>query len=107
MTGFAEWTPSALFYAAVTWTIGLLIFRGALKDIYVYALSVASLNFFLFYLIKCGRGAAEIRVVLVRAMLAAERLRHIPAEVPVPPAEIPAARTVDVKERRPVAAEKA
>lgn len=54
-----------------------LIYHGAFKDIYVYAMAVASINFFLFYVIKCGRGAAEIRVVLTRAMLASERLRHL------------------------------
>jgi hypothetical protein len=79
MASFAEWTPTSLFYAVVVWVIGWLIYEGTLKDTWVYALSVASINFFLFYLIKCGAGAAEIRVVLSRATLAAERLRHIAA----------------------------
>jgi hypothetical protein len=79
MASFAEWTPTSLFYAVIVWVIGLLIFAGTLKDTWVYALSVASINFFLFYLIKCGSGAAEVRVVLSRATLAAERLRHLAA----------------------------
>lgn len=77
MTSFAEWTPSSLFYSTLVWIIGLLILQGALKDVWVYALSVAAINFFLFYLIKCGAGAAEVRIVLTRAMLAAERLRYL------------------------------
>ncbi|MDG4829632.1 hypothetical protein O7627_09990 [Solwaraspora sp. WMMD1047] len=79
LASFAEWTPSSLFYAGVVWVIGIPLYQGALRDVYVYALSVASINLFLFYMIKCGRGAAEIRVVLTRATCAAERLRHLPA----------------------------
>ncbi|MDG4770231.1 hypothetical protein [Solwaraspora sp. WMMD792] len=75
LASFAEWTPTSLFYAGIVWTIGLAVYQGALQDVYVYALSVASINLFLFYMIKCGRGAAEVRTALTRATGAAERLR--------------------------------
>ena len=76
MSSFSEWVPSSLFYAVVVAGIGSLIFFGKLHDIWIYALSVSSINFFLFYIIKCSLGAAEIRILLTRAMLAAERLRR-------------------------------
>ncbi|MFY1632805.1 hypothetical protein ACN27F_05850 [Solwaraspora sp. WMMB335] len=75
LASFAEWTPSSLFYAGIVWAIGTAVYQGALQDVYVYALSVASINLFLFYMIKCGRGATEVRIVLTRATWAAERLR--------------------------------
>jgi len=89
---FAEWTPTSAFYAVIVWVIGGLIVNGTLKDTWVYALSVASINFFLFYLIKCSAGAAEVRVVLARATLAAERLKYVTARergrtVQPPPAQ--------------------
>ncbi|MFV2096058.1 hypothetical protein ACFHWS_12615 [Micromonospora sp. LOL_013] len=77
LASFAEWTPTSLFYAGIVWTIGLAVYQGALQDVYVYALSVASINLFLFYMIKCGRGAAEVRTALTRATSAAERLRYL------------------------------
>jgi serine/threonine protein kinase len=76
MASFSEWVPSSLFYAAAVAGIGSLIFFGKLHDIWIYALSVSAINFFLFYIIKCSLGAADVRILLTRAMLAAERLRR-------------------------------
>lgn len=80
MTGYAlfkSWLPGSLFYAAVVWLIGLLIYFEFLHDIPVYAISVVAINMFL-YLVKCGINAPQIRVCLTRACLAAERLRVSP-----------------------------
>ncbi len=76
MSDFREWVPSSLFYAVVVTGIGSLIFFGKLHDIWIYALSVGSINLVLFYIIKCGFGASDVRILLTRAMLAAERLRR-------------------------------
>lgn len=76
MSSFRQWVPSSLFYAAGVAGIGSLIFFGELHDIWIYALTVSSINLVLFYIIKCGIGAAEVRILLTRAMLAAERLRR-------------------------------
>jgi serine/threonine protein kinase len=75
LDSFHEWVPSSLFYAAVVWLIGSLIYIQVLHDIPIYAISVAAVNIFLFYMIKCGIGAPTIRVAIARACLAAERVR--------------------------------
>jgi hypothetical protein len=77
VAAFSEWVPSALFYAGVVSVIGTLIYLGKLHDEWMYALAVSSINFFLFYIIKCGKGAAEVRVLLTRAAFAGERLKRM------------------------------
>jgi hypothetical protein len=72
---FKTWLPGSLFYAAVVWLIGSLIYLRFLHDIPVYAISVAAINIFMFYIVKCGINAPPIRVCLTRACLAAERIR--------------------------------
>lgn len=77
LDSFADWTPSAAFYTVSTWTIGSLIYLDLVKDVYVYAGAVTAINVVLFYLIKCsGDSAADVRIGLGRAFLAAERLRY-------------------------------
>lgn len=78
LDSFADWTPSAAFYAVATGTIGTLIYLDLVKDVYVYAGAVTAINIVLFYLIKCsGDSAADVRIGLGRAFLAAERLRYV------------------------------
>lgn len=77
LDSFADWTPSAAFYTVSTWTIGVLLYLELVKDVYVYAGAVTAINVVLFYLIKCsGESAADVRIGLGRAFLAAERLRY-------------------------------
>jgi serine/threonine protein kinase len=74
---FSDWTPSAAFYACAVWAIGLLVYFGLVRDVYVYAGAVTAINTVLFYVIKCsGNNAADVRIGLGRACLAAERLRY-------------------------------
>ena len=78
LISFGEWVPGAFFYAAVVWFVGILIYVGVLHDIAVYAIMVASVNVFLFYVIKCGGVSAnDIRIALARAYTVAERVRII------------------------------
>jgi serine/threonine protein kinase len=91
LEAFSKWTPTAGFYSVACWSIGSLIFFGLVKDVYVYAASVASINIVLFYVIKCSGGEAEeVRTGLARACLGAERLRYL-SEAPGPPAPGPSA----------------
>jgi hypothetical protein len=83
LAGLTGWPPTSTLYAAAACVIGAGIYLGRLQDLWVYASSVIAINVVLFYAIKCGSRAAEVRVVLTRAVLAAERLRHLPA-VPDP-----------------------
>jgi serine/threonine protein kinase len=80
LDSFKEWIPSSLFYACVVWVIGSLIYVGVLHDVAVYAVAVASINIFLFYVVKCGIGGRDVRVGLARGCMAAERLRLKPPE---------------------------
>ncbi|MDT3397498.1 hypothetical protein RKE29_12695 [Streptomyces sp. B1866] len=80
LESFSQWTPSAGFYSAAVWTIGSLITVGLVGDVYVYSGAVTAINVVLFYAMKCsGASAAEVRVALGRACLAAERLRYLSA----------------------------
>ncbi len=74
---YALWVPSSFFYAAVVWGIGLLIVTHHLRDEWLYACLVAAVNVVLFYIIKCGMSASDIRIPLQRAVLAGERAGHI------------------------------
>src|SRR4029453_9628675 len=56
-----------------------LIGGGRLQDVYFYMSAVAAVNVGLFYLVKCGRHGAEVRGGLIRAFLAAERVRRVAA----------------------------
>ncbi|MGQ0717915.1 MAG: hypothetical protein ACT4NP_11520 [Pseudonocardiales bacterium] len=71
------WTPSAIFYAAIVWGIGLLIVTGHLGDEWLYACGVIATNMLMFYVIKCGISAADVRVTLHRAVLAGERVDYL------------------------------
>jgi serine/threonine protein kinase len=87
LEGFSDWTPSGAFYAVATWSIGLAIYFGLVRDVYVYAGAVTAINTVLFYIIKCsGTSAADVRVGIGRACLAAERLRYSSDRLPVPAA---------------------
>jgi hypothetical protein len=77
VSAFKDWVPSSLFYAVTVAGIGSLLFFGKLQDEWMYATGVSSINFFLFYIIKSGRGAADVRVLVTRATFAAERLRRV------------------------------
>jgi hypothetical protein len=77
VSALREWVPTSLFYAGVVTVIGSLLYLHKLHDEWVYALSVGSINFFVFYIIKCGKGATEVRVLLTRAAFAGERLRRM------------------------------
>ena len=77
LKSYSAWVRSGLFYAVTVCVIGALIFFGELQDEWLYACAVAAINLFLFYLIKCGLDAADIRTVTHRAIFAAERLKHL------------------------------
>jgi hypothetical protein len=82
LTPYTGWVPTSTFYAVACCVIATLIYLGRLRDEWMYASAVVAINLFLFYAIKCGSRAAEVRVVLTRAVLAAERLRRLPAGTP-------------------------
>jgi serine/threonine protein kinase len=80
VTGFkqyAQWVPSSFFYAVVVWGIGSMIVTHHLRDVWLYACLVAAVNVVLFYIIKCGMSASDVRITLQRAVLAGERAGHI------------------------------
>ncbi|MEV0451758.1 hypothetical protein [Streptomyces sp. NPDC050600] len=74
LSSFAQWVPTSLFYSVAVLTIGTALYLRLLHDVYVYAFAVTATNLFLFYAIKCGIGGPTIRVAIVRACLAAERV---------------------------------
>lgn len=74
LSSFSQWAPTSLFYATAVLSIGTLLFMRVVNDDYVYALAVTSTNLFLFYVIKLGLGGPLVRVTMVRACLAAERV---------------------------------
>lgn len=76
LDAFRQWGPTISFYSLVVWTFAILIYTGVLKDIYVYAAAVALVNVGLFYVIKTGINALDVRTGLNRCFLAAERLRY-------------------------------
>jgi hypothetical protein len=82
LAAFAQWTPASLFYAVCVWVLAVLIHRGELRDVYVYAFGAAMVNVGLWYAIKLGRNITPIRAGLSRACLAAERVRHISGPAP-------------------------
>jgi hypothetical protein len=94
LESFKPWTYSSLYYSIVVWSIAMPLTLGLLHDELVYALGAASINVVLFYIIKCGLQAGEVRVGLTRACLAAERLSRVE--------RLPAGPTVP--EQRPDAA---
>ncbi|KRV47282.1 hypothetical protein AQ490_07355 [Wenjunlia vitaminophila] len=80
---FSNWAPTSGFYCISASTIGTLIYVGLVQDVYVYAAAVTAINIVLFYVIKCsGSSAADVRVALSRACLAAERVRRVPTTGP-------------------------
>jgi hypothetical protein len=76
LDAFRQWGPTISFYSITVWIFAILIYIGVLKDLYVYAAAVALVNIGLFYIIKCGINALDIRTGLNRCFLAAERLRY-------------------------------
>jgi hypothetical protein len=76
LDAFRQWGPTISSYSLAVWIFAILIYTDALKDIYVYAAVVAVVNIGLFYIIKCGINAQDIRAGLNRCFLAAERLRY-------------------------------
>jgi hypothetical protein len=77
LSPFSGWVPTSMFYAAAACAIATLLYLGKLHDEWMYAVAVIAINLVLVYAIKCGARAGEVRVVLTRAVLAAERLRHL------------------------------
>lgn len=95
LESFREWGPTISLYSLVVWVFGILIYENVLKDVFVYASVVAVVNVGLFYVIKTGMNASDIRAGLNRCFLASERLRYeaesaahrsTPAVVPASPA---------------------
>ncbi len=74
---FMRWTPANVCYCIVLWLVGALLYYHIIHDTYVYATLVALLNLFLFYMIKCGLRAPEVRIALTKACFSAERLRLV------------------------------
>jgi hypothetical protein len=83
-----NWTTTSAFYGFATWVIGISIYYGLLKDVFMYSGVVTAINVVMFYLMKCsGDAAADVRVALGRACLAAERLRRVSSVAPSTGAE--------------------
>lgn len=57
------------------WLLGGLLYYHIIHDTYVYAILATLVNLFLFYMIKCGLRAPEVRIALTKACFCAERLR--------------------------------
>ncbi|MBB5957123.1 serine/threonine protein kinase [Saccharothrix tamanrassetensis] len=76
LDAFRQWGPTVTLYSVTVWVFAYLIMNGTLKDTYVYALSVALVNIGLFYVLKTGINALDVRTGLNRCFLAAERLRY-------------------------------
>ncbi|MEV8441405.1 hypothetical protein AB0425_28835 [Actinosynnema sp. NPDC051121] len=93
LDAFRQWGPTVTLYSTTVWIFAYLIVNGTLKDTYVYALSVALVNVGLFYVLKTGINALDVRTGLNRCFLAAERLRYEaeatyhpkPVRIPAPP----------------------
>lgn len=92
LESFRQWGQSITLYAVTVWVFAILIYTGVLKDVYVYAGVVALVNLGLFYVIKTGINASDIRTGLNRCFLAAERLRY---EAELVPADGSVARRPD------------
>lgn len=91
LDGYRQWGPSMFFYSVSVWVFAVLIYIGVLKDVYVYAMIVVVVNIGMFYIIKTGANALDIRTGLNRCFLAAERLRY-EKEREVPPVAVGALR---------------
>ncbi|MBW4716422.1 protein kinase domain-containing protein [Saccharothrix obliqua] len=76
LDGFRQWGPTITLYSVTVWIFAYLIVNGTLHDTYVYALSVALVNVGVFYVLKTGINAMDVRTGLNRCFLAAERLRY-------------------------------
>ncbi len=87
ITGYSPyfgWWKSGIFYSAVILAITFGLSAGYLHDEWTYALMVAGINVFSFYLVKVGTDAPEVRIALARACLTAERLRVMRREGVLP-----------------------
>ncbi|MFD0201891.1 MULTISPECIES: hypothetical protein [Saccharothrix] len=76
LDAFRQWGPTTTLYTGMVWIFAVLILNGTLQDTYVYALTVALVNIGLFYVIKTGINALDVRTGLNRCFLGAERLRY-------------------------------
>ena len=76
LDSFRQWGPSMLLYSMIVWVFAISIHLGYFKDVHVYATLVAVVNVGMFYVIKGGANALDIRTGLNRCFLAAERLRY-------------------------------
>jgi serine/threonine protein kinase len=76
LDSYRQWGPSMAFYALTVWLFAIFLYVGVLKDVYVYAVAVILVNVGLFYIIKTGANALDVRAGLNRCFLAAERLRY-------------------------------
>ena len=76
LENFQQWGPTVSLYSLAVWIIAVLLYTGILHDTYVYASATALVNVGLFYIIKTGMSAPDIRAGLNRCFLAAERLRY-------------------------------
>ncbi|NMO90328.1 hypothetical protein [Actinomycetospora sp. TBRC 11914] len=75
LDGYRQWGPSMAFYVIIVWAFAVPIYLGVLKDTGVYVTVVAAVNIGLFYIIKTGANALDVRTGLNRAVLASERVR--------------------------------
>lgn len=76
LESFLQWGLTISLYSLAVWVFGILIYENVLKDVFVYAAVVAVVNLVLFYVIKTGMNASDIRAGLNRCFLASERLRY-------------------------------
>lgn len=74
---FEQWVPSMGVFVLAVWILAILIQAGALQDVIVYATIMSTVNIGLFYSIKTGIDAPDVRGGLTRCFLAAERLHYL------------------------------
>lgn len=99
LESYRQWVPTITIYSLAVWLLGALLYLGILKDVYVYAAVVALINIGVFFVIKTGMNAPDIRSGLNRCFLAAERLRYEADKVGPP--QLPAPRLSRRSRRSP------
>lgn len=72
---FIGWTPTSVVYVCALWLLSILLHFNIIHDTYVYMVLGTVINVVLFYVVKCGTRAPEVRIALTRACAFAERLR--------------------------------
>lgn len=82
LSRFAAWEPMAWMYCIPVVVIGPLLYIGLLQDEIIYVGAVGLINVGIWFLKDTVSDAPLVRVGMSRAILAAERLDHLSAQIP-------------------------